>query len=207
MSLSVDDISSVKTAPPSTGVLPIILERWSPHSFADRAVANEDLISIFEAVRWTASSYNEQPWRFVVGIKGTKIYEQLFASLIPFNQSWAGRAPVLIVGAADTKFSHNGTVNTYAIYDLGAATTTLKIEATFLGLSAHSMGGFDHTAVRASLNIPEQYALGAVIALGYQGEVDQLGDERLISQEVAPRQRKNVGEFVFSAWEQPAELG
>jgi len=206
MSLSVEEVSTLKTAPATTGVLPIILERWSPHSFDSRPVPGADLESIFEAVRWTASSYNEQPWRFLVGLRGTETYEKIFSTLIPFNKSWAVHAPVLILGVTDTKFSHNGAENIYAIYDLGAASTTLKIEATFLGLSAHTMAGFDHAAARQTLKIPEQFALGAVIALGYQGEPDKLSDPKLQEQEIAPRQRKGIKEFVFSSWSEPASL-
>jgi nitroreductase len=37
-------------------------DRWSPYGFEDRPVAEADLCSLFEAARWAASSYNEQPW-------------------------------------------------------------------------------------------------------------------------------------------------
>ena len=42
----------------------LLAERWSPYGFKDRPVAQADLRSLFEAARWAASSYNEQPWNF-----------------------------------------------------------------------------------------------------------------------------------------------
>jgi hypothetical protein len=46
-----------------------------------------------------------------------------------------------------------------------------------------------------------------VIALGYQGEPGALANEELIARETAPRERKPLNELVFSAWDQPANLG
>ena len=47
----------------------LIAARWSPYAFADRPVAKEDLRSLFEAARWAASSYNEQPWTYLVATR------------------------------------------------------------------------------------------------------------------------------------------
>jgi nitroreductase len=44
----------------------LLADRWSPYVFADQPVATADLCSLFEAARWSASSYNEQPWRYIV---------------------------------------------------------------------------------------------------------------------------------------------
>src|SRR6476646_4321273 len=40
----------------------LIASRWSPYSFANQSVSDQDLRSLFEAARWAASSFNEQPW-------------------------------------------------------------------------------------------------------------------------------------------------
>lgn len=63
-------MSHPKHAAPDHPVHELIARRWSPYAFADRAVSDDDLRSLFEAARWAASSYNEQPWRFVVATKG-----------------------------------------------------------------------------------------------------------------------------------------
>jgi nitroreductase len=207
MTLSANEVNSLKHAPTVEGVLPIFHERWSPRSFAEREVNPGDLRKVFEAARWAASSFNEQPWRFLVGSHNSLTYKKIFDSLVPFNQAWAANAPVLILGVAKTKFSHNDTPNRSALYDLGAASSYLTLQAAALGLFTHQMAGFDPAVARQAFEIPEEYTLGAVIALGYQGEPAALTNEQMVAQETAPRERKLLREFVFSAWGEPARLG
>ena len=206
MTLSASEVNQLKQAPAHENVLPVVLHRWSPRSFADRDVSPADLHTIFEAARWAASSHNEQPWRFLVGKRGSETYEKILSSLMEFNQLWARTAPVLILGAARAKFSHNGATNRVALYDLGAAGATLCYQATALGLHTHQMAGFDVEAARTALAIPEDFILGAVIALGYQGEPTALTNPQMLAQETAPRQRKALSEIVLSAWGEPAQL-
>jgi nitroreductase len=207
MPLSAAEVDALKHAPAIEGVLPIVHARWSSRSFSDQPVGDADLHRVFEAARWTASAYNEQPWRFIAGRKGSETYKAIYDSLIGFNQEWAGRAPVLILGIASSKFSHNGAENTYALYDLGAATSQLTLQAAALGLTSHQMAGFDHDKARTTLAIPADYALGVVTALGYQAEPTALTNERLLAMETSPRQRKPLAEIVFSAWNTPASIG
>jgi nitroreductase len=207
MTLSIEEVNEVKHAPRVEGVLPIFHTRWSPRSFSDREVRPDDLARVFEAARWTASSSNEQPWRFLVGTRGSEAYKKIFDSLVPFNQTWAAKAPVLILGVAKTKFSHNDTPNRVALYDLGAAASYLTLQATALGLATHQMAGFDPDAARKAFGVPEDFLIGAVIALGYQDEPSALPNEKFRSQETAPRQRKPLKDFVFSAWDTPADIG
>jgi nitroreductase len=194
MTLSAHEVNQLKHAPAVDGVLPVLHQRWSPRSFASRDVAPADLAKVFEAARWAASSFNEQPWRFLVGVHRSEAYTKIFNSLGEFNQAWAKSAPVLILGTARTRFSHNDTPNRVALYDLGAASSYLTLQAAALGLATHQMAGFD----------PDE--LGAVIALGYQGEPAALGNEQIVAQEVAPRTRKPLKEFVFSAWDTATDL-
>jgi nitroreductase len=207
MTLSAVEVHKLKQAPALDGVLPTILHRWSPRSFSDRDVSPADLKTIFEAARWAASSYNEQPWRFFVGRRNSPTYQKILGALIEFNQAWAKSAPVLILGAARTTFSHNDAPNRVALYDLGAAASYLTLQAAALGLSSHQMAGFDEAAARKALEVPENYIIGAVIAVGYQGEPAALPNEQMLAQETSPRVRKPLSEIAFSAWGQPADLG
>ncbi len=206
MTLSAIEVDNLKQAPAVDGLLPTVLQRWSPRSFADREVGAADLGKLFEAARWAASSYNEQPWRFLVGRRNSSTHKKIMESLFDQNRSWAGKAPVLILGATSTKFKHNGSPNDYALHDLGAAAATLALQGASLGLRTHFMAGFDHALARKAFDIPEDYALGAAIALGYQGEPAALGQEQLIALETAPRERNPLSAFVFSAWNEPAIL-
>ncbi len=206
MSLTAQEVHQLKKAPPVEGVLPAFHERWSPRSFAAREVSPETLKKVFEAARWAASSFNEQPWRYLVGRRGDSTWQKIFAALGDFNKKWTQSAPVLILGTARTKFSHNGAENRFAVYDLGAASSYLTLQAAALGLKTHQMAGFDPEAARKAFAIPDEYAIGAVIALGYQGEPAALGDAGLIEHETAPRTRKPLDEIVFSEWDKAAEL-
>jgi nitroreductase len=184
-------------------LLPLFLERWSPRSFADREVSRADLKRVFEAARWAPSSGNAQPWRFIVGTQGTETHAKLTSVLASFNKEWASKAPVLILGTTNA-VNARGAANAYAMYDLGAAAVSITLAAEALGLATHQMAGFDHDAARREFGIPEAYALGSVMALGYQDEPAALANEELISRETAPRTRKPLSEMVFSAWDEPA---
>ncbi len=188
------------------GVLPVFHHRWSPRSFADREVDPALLSKVFEAARWAASCYNEQPWRFFVGMRNSNTYKKIFDSLSEANQAWARTAPVLMVGATHAKFSRNGVPNRVALYDLGAAASYLTLQAAALGLATHQMAGFNLETTRRALAIPEDYIMGTAIALGYQGEPAALASEALLRSETAPRTRKPLSEIVLSEWGQAAKL-
>lgn len=206
MTLSIKEVNHLKRAPAVEGVLPLFHSRWSPRAFSDREVKHADLAKVFEAARWAASSNNEQPWRFLAGARNSDTHNKIQSTLVGFNKSWAGTAPVLILGAAKTTFSHNNSPNRVALYDLGAAASYLTLQAAALGLVTHQMAGFDQNAARDVFAIPDDYLIGAVIALGYQGEPAGLTNEQLVTREVAPRERKPLSELVFSSWGTPEVL-
>jgi nitroreductase len=200
-----DEIEQMKRAPAVPDVIEEILTRWSPRAFSHKPIVAEDLKKVFEAARWAASSYNEQPWRFLIGHRGDHTYQKIFDSLVEFNQGWAKSAPVLILSIASKKFAHNGAANHFSIHDTGAATAYLSLQAAALGLHTHSMAGFDQEKARAAFGIPEDYSMGAVTALGYLGDVNSL-PEGLLESELAPRGRKPLSEIVLVEWGKPAKL-
>ena len=206
MTLAASEVHQLKQAPAEERILPVIRQRWSPRSFADQEVNLADLRTIFEAVRWTASSYNEQPWLYFVGMRGSETYKKIFSILGEFNQQWAQTAPVLMLNAARTTLARSGKPNPVALYDLGASGATLCYQAMALGLFTHQMAGFDREAARQVFNVPEEYVFGATIALGYQGEPGALTNPQMLSQETAPRQRKPWSEFVLEDWGVPAKF-
>jgi nitroreductase len=198
-------VEKLKHAPAADGVLDVILRRWSPRAFANKPVSGEDMKKIFEAARWAASSYNEQPWRFIVGRRGDDAYKKIFDSLVEFNQGWAKSAPVLILSAGKKTFTESGQPNFHVLHDTGAATAYIALAATKLGLHTHSMAGFEHGKARAAFGIPDDFEIGAVTALGYFGDPETLPDH-LKQMETSPRERKPLDEVVFEAWEKPARF-
>ncbi len=202
---SPEGVDKLKHAPEVAGVDDLIRRRWSPRTYADKEIPAAELKKLFEAARWAASSSNEQPWRFLVGRRGDETYQKIFNALVEFNQSWAKSAPVLVLSVAKNVFTNNGKPNAYGMHDTGAASATLALQATAIGLHTHSMAGFDREQVRASFAIPSDYEIGAVTAIGYFGDPASL-PEYLQKMEVSPRQRKPLEEFVFSDWEKPAQF-
>ncbi len=175
----------------------LLRQRWSPRAFADRPVEREKLLSLLEAARWAPSSYNEQPWSFLVATKENPVeFERLLSCLVEFNQSWAKAAPVLMLSVAQLNFKRNDKPNRHAFHDVGLAAENLALQATALGLFAHQLAGFDLGKAREVFSIPVTHEPVAAIALGYPGDLATLSDE-LRQRELAPRERKSLGEFVF----------
>lgn len=190
-----------KPAPVDPKVHELIRRRWSPRAFADRPVEAETLRLLLEAAQWAPSSYNEQPWAFLVATReDPQEFERLLGCLVPFNQGWAKNAPVLMLSVARLAFERNGKPNRHAYHDVGQAAAQLTFQATALGLFVHQMAGIDAEVARETYCIPEGWDPVAAIALGYPGEPESLPDD-LRSKETAERRRKPLEDFVFSgAW-------
>ncbi len=197
-----------KLAETENPVHELIRQRWSPRAFAGRAAAPEKILSLLEAARWAPSSMNEQPWSFLLGTKEQpEPFRKMVDCLMEGNQTWAKQAPALILSTARSSFVRNNQPNHFALHDLGLAVGNLLIQATALGLHAHLMGGYDPEKIRKSFHIPATHELGAVIALGYLGNPEDLPEE-LRRRETAPRSRKPLPDFVFYAeWGSPLEVG
>ncbi|MBF2003151.1 MAG: nitroreductase family protein [Synechococcales cyanobacterium M58_A2018_015] len=199
------DWATSKAADTQSPILEAIRHRWSPLAFSNQPVEPEKLRQVLEAARWAASSYNEQPWSFIVATQeDPREFARLLDCLVEANQEWAKNAPVLMLSVAALHFQRNGNDNRHAFHDVGAAAAHLAIQATALGLFVHQMAGFDAAKARQTYQIPAGYEPVAAIALGYLGDPQQLS-ERLQQRELAPRTRKPLESFVFTgSWNQPA---
>ncbi len=184
-----------------------LAQRWSPYAFEDRPVPKADLLSLFEAVRWAASSYNEQPWRYIVATKDDpEQFQRLLSCLVDGNQAWAKSAPVLALAVVSLKFARNGKDNRAAVHDLGLAAGNLLVEATARNLFVHQMIGILPERARELYGIPEGFEAWTALAIGYKGDPMSL-PEGLKERDQTPRQRKHLREFVFSGkWENPSPL-
>lgn len=179
-------------------ILDAIATRWSPRAFDERGVTREKLQQVLEAASWAASAFNEQPWRFIIATKdSSEEYEKVLSCLGEFNQVWAKSAPVLMIVVTATKFSRNDNPNRSAEYDAGQAVATMAIQAAALDLYMHQMAGFDPEKSSEIFDIPADYKPMVAVALGYLGDPAQLS-EQLREREDAQRERKALGEFVFT---------
>lgn len=182
----------------------LLKQRWSPLAFSQQKVEPEKLASLLEAARWAASSFNEQPWSFIVATKENPTeFERLLSCLVEANQVWAKNAPVLMITVAKLHFEKNGKENRHAFHDIGQAVSNLAVQATALGLYIHQMAGFDGSKARELYGIPEGYEPVTAIALGYGADAETL-PENLQQRELAPRSRKPLASFIFTgSWGQP----
>lgn len=180
-------------------VIDAIQERWSPRAFADKPVEPAKLGALFEAARWAASAFNEQPWRFIVATKDDPAeFGKALGCLVEANQSWAQHAPALVLTVCSTTFKKNGKDNRVALHDLGQAAAHLALQATAEGLVVHQMAGVDLDKVRSTYGVPEGFEPQTAIAIGYPGEADSLPEGWARDAETAPRDRLPFGDFVFS---------
>jgi len=176
----------------------LVARRWSPYAFADRPVDVEDLRSVFEAARWAASSYNEQPWRWVVARREEpEAHARILSCLVEANRAWAQRAPVIALGIYVREFARNDKPNRAAQHDLGLAAGNLTLEATARGLAVHQMIGILPDRARDLYRIPENAEALTGLAIGHAGAPELL-DEKLRGRDEAPRTRRPLGESVFA---------
>lgn len=198
-----ETLDQIKYGIAEADVEDLFLRRWSPRAFADKPVETEVLKAVFAAGIWAASSFNEQPWRFIVGLKGDATWQRIFTTLTPANQSWAVSAPVLFASFAKKTFSHNNAPNRVAIHDVGAASAQISLEATVHNLHTHGMAGFDADELHKIFGIPEDFESVACWALGYQGDPAILNEQQQ-QMELSPRKRKPLSDIVFAEWESAA---
>jgi nitroreductase len=157
-----------------------------------------DLKSVFEAARWAASSYNEQPWNYIVALRSNNDeFQTMLSCLVEANQRWAGAAPVLVIGCTSLTFSRNGQPNAAALHDLGLASANLTFEATSRGLFVHQMRGILPDKVRELYHVPEGVQPLTALAIGYAAEPEAI-PEAFRDQDLAARRRKPLSQFVFS---------
>jgi nitroreductase len=196
-----------KKASPDHPIHHLLAERWSPYAFDSRPVASADMCSLFEAARWAPSSYNEQPWTYLVATRDDKDeFERLLSCLAEGNQAWAKAAPVLALGVVALKSARNNNDNRAAVHDLGLASGNLLVEATARGLLVHQMIGILPDKARELYQIPPQSEAWTGLAIGYKGDPSKL-PEALKQRDLSPRQRKKLDQFVFSGkWGKPAPL-
>ena len=178
-------------------LLRLVRQRRSPYAFdADAAVSDGALRRLFEVARWAPSSYNEQPWRFVVGRRGGATYDAVAGALTGRNPEWATTAPVLGVVLAAETFARNGRPNPHRRFDAGAAAFGLALAAHAEGLGVHWMAGVD--AGRLGGVVTDGFDAVAAFALGRPADDPRaVVPEDLAARALAPKPRRPLGETVW----------
>lgn len=94
--------------------------------------------------------------------------------------------------ASKKTFDHNDEPSITHSFDTGAAWQNLALEAARRGLVAHGMQGFDYEKAKEKLEIPEEFEVEAMIAVGSQEDESDLPEDF----RVKPNGRKNLEEIV-----------
>ena len=178
----------------------IFLDRWSPRAFTGETIPDDTLATFFEAARWSPSSYNSQPWRFLYAKKDGPDFAKFLGFLNEGNQSWAKDASVLIILVSKkTMRVPNNDKEVFSrthSFDTGSAWMSFALQASMSGWHAHGMVGFDYDAATKDLNVPDDHQVEMAIALGRQGDRSKL-PERYQGMEV-PNVRKPISETTMA---------
>jgi nitroreductase len=174
----------------------LIAKRWSARAFSTKPVERSKLFSMIEAARWAPSSKNEQPWRYIIFTNNNAEKLMEAQSVLLESNAYAKRAPILICAIAKKNYSEGGKYNRLHFHDLGAANENMFLEAFNQGLIMHEMGGFDVQKAIEVFNIPEDFEIGVMIAIGYQDKHTVL-PERFREKAFSPRERRKLSEIAY----------
>ena len=183
-------------------ILDVVKERWSPRAFdPNKPVAEEDLLGVMEAARYAPSCFNEQPWNFIVGLRGEEDYNKILGVLNDTNREWASKAPVLLLITSRKLFAKNKRENRWHLFDAGTSWGYLSLEARRRGLHTHAMGGFNVEAAMKAFGIGEDMSIIAAVAMGYYGDKEALSPE--LQKKERPGLRKPTREILHLKGKMP----
>ena len=93
-----------------------------------------------------------------------------------------------------TTFDQSGKPARTHSFDTGAAWENLALQGTLRGYVVHGMQGFDYNRAKTSLEIPDEYQVEAMAAVGKYGSAESL-PERLRAIET-PNDRRPLSQTV-----------
>lgn len=167
----------------------IAQNRQSCRSYDEsRAVEQEKLDAVLEAVRLAPSACNGQPYHLTVCRGETAKAVAAACTGVGLNK-FAVQAPILIV-ISEMPYVKSAALgakvkgNDYRSIDIGIAAAYLTAEATAQGLSTCILGWLDDAKIRALCDL--QHPVRLVVTLGYAKEDDKL----------RPKKRKDLSELV-----------
>jgi nitroreductase len=174
----------------------------------DKDVPDETLKAMIQTAAKAPSSFNLQPWSLII-LREQE--EKTRLQSLAWNQPKVSEAPVTLIVLADRdgwEEGHRFVEKNFqemikakamtedqrqwfadarnSLYG-GTEEKQLAFACKNLGLDTHPMDGFDHDAVRKEFNIPDNYWIPLLLAVGYFKKDMEL---------VPPKWRKTVEEIV-----------
>lgn len=183
---------------PDHEIDPLFVDRWSPRAFTGEALPESELFRMLEAARWSPSSYNSQPWRFVYALRDGPDWQTFFDLLVPGNQKWVKDTGAILFIASNGKMKVGDELKpSYShSFDAGAAWQSLALQATRQGWHAHAMVGFDQTRAPEVLRLPPDHRIEAAIAIGRKTPQADLTEEQRGRE--TPNGRRPISDFAFA---------
>lgn len=149
----------------------LIISRRSIRQFKQEPVSRDILQKFINASRLAPSAANRQPLEFVV-VDEEKIRKEVFtclkwaAYIAPEGNPKPGHEPVAyIVVLVNSEIREKGFE-----WDVGAAIENMILAALEKGIGSCWLLSVDREKLREILNIPENYKIDSVLALGYPDE-------------------------------------
>ncbi|MBN2135648.1 MAG: nitroreductase family protein [Acidobacteria bacterium] len=149
-----------------------------------------------KAASLAPSCANNQPWRYIF-VYDMKKHEEINSALSRGN-AWAHHGGMYIVAFSKKELDCDNESRAYYSFGTGMSFAFMMLKATELGLVVHPMAGYDEQKVREILNIPSEYSVITVAAVGKLAEEFQpFLNEKQIEQEKTRPQRLKPEEFAF----------
>jgi nitroreductase len=165
MSESVHPDAGHAPATPADRVRPLLRTR-QVREFTDAPITRAELDAIVDAARWSGSSGNEQPWRFVV-IRDGDTLRRLADAGHPQTRSLGTATAAIAIVLPDEKERAVSRA-----YDEGRAAERILVAAGMLDLGAGVAWvlGDVRSTVREILGIPAGRLVRTIVALGHPTE-------------------------------------
>jgi nitroreductase len=174
---------------------PLFVDRWSPRAMSGESISQAELFVLFEAARWAPSAGNTHPWRILYAHRDSEHWPLFFDLLVERNKIWCRNAAVLLLVISRTTNEQNGRPLVTHSYDTGAAWENLALQGTLSGLVVHGMAGFDYARAKTTLNIPDEFHVEAMAAVGRPGPITVLPED--FQARESPNTRRPISGLVF----------
>ena len=132
-------------------------------SFTDEPVSDEELAALVEVARWSGSSRNTQPWRFVV-LRDAAVIRQIAEIGLPQTRALFSATAVLAISLPDDQAR-----NISHAYDDGRVAERVLIAASLLGLGAGItwVRPDVYAQIGALLGVPKGRFVRTIMAIGH----------------------------------------
>lgn len=138
--------------------------------FTDEPISEADIELLADVARWSGSSTNSQPWRFIV-IREEATIRSIAAAGMPQTRSLRSATGAIAIALPEEK----GRAISHA-YDEGRAAERILVAATMLGLGAGIawiLAPVRGTVVEL-LHLPDEWRVRTVVAIGHPSAAARL---------------------------------